>query len=87
MKRKGLLFMSVLMLLGIMAACSRATDGSAVNPNVNSGVVDESYVGNPAPVLEEDYVQSPAEEKIQKDVLNRLKNQEDSNKGPSIHGI
>ena len=54
---------------------------------MNNGVVDESYVGNPSPVLEENYHQSPAEEKVQQDVLDKLKDQEDSEEGPTIHGI
>lgn len=87
MKRKGLLFMSALMLLGAMTACSSESDEPKVNPDVNNGVIDENYVGDPAPVLEENYVQSPTEEKIQQEVLDKLKDQDETNEGPSIHGI
>ena len=87
MKRKGLLFLAVGMLLALMTACTSASDEPKVNPDVNNGVADESYVGNPSPVLEENYHQSPAEEKVQQDVLDKLKDQEDSEEGPTIHGI
>ena len=80
-------YAAVGMLLALMTACTSASDEPKVNPDVNNGVVDESYVGNPSPVLEENYHQSPAEEKVQQDVLDKLKDQEDSEEGPTIHGI
>ncbi len=75
---KGILTLFAFTVVFLAASgCSgtEAPDG----PAVNSGPVNETYIGDPKPELEENYKQSKAEEEIQAEVLKKLEERAKTN--------
>lgn len=63
---KTICFVAIILLI---SGCSGTT---SEEPAVNSGVLDNSYIGDPAPILEEEYKQTEEEAQIQADVLEKI---------------
>lgn len=67
-----LFFTKVICLAAIILLISGCSSNTSEKPAVNSGVLDESYVGDPEPTLEEDYKQTEGEAELQKEVLEKI---------------
>lgn len=66
------IYTKIICLLAIILLISGCSSTTTEEPEVNSGVLDESYVGDPSPILEEDYIQTEEEAQLQADVLEKL---------------
>ncbi|WP_019241127.1 MULTISPECIES: hypothetical protein [Bacillus] len=75
MKRMITYMMCLIASFAILTGCSEESN-SNVNPAVDNGSVDDNYIGDPNPVLEENYKQTPAEAKQLEDLKKQIEQEE-----------
>lgn len=72
-------------VIGIFSLLSGCTgEDKSDQPVVNSGTVDEEYVGDANIVLKEEYKQTPEEAKTQADILKAIKEEKGSFEGGGL---
>ncbi len=74
----------VIGLLTILSGCTG--ENQQENPAVNSGVVDEEYVGDPNPKLVNEYLQTDEEAKVQEEIVEAIKEGELLFEGGGLSG-
>lgn len=75
MKRILVTAMCLVAFLVIVTGCSSETK-SNVNPAVDNGTTDESYIGEPNPVKEENYKQTSDEAKKLEELKQQIEQEE-----------
>lgn len=73
MKRLLTISIFVVGISFVFFGCSGTDENKADQPAVNSGGIDESYVGDADAVIIEDFKQTPAEAKVQNELIEQLK--------------
>lgn len=65
----------IITIFSVLSGCSGEKEEK--QSTVNSGNVDNEYIGNPNPITEEKYKQSDAEKNIQETVKKEISENED----------
>lgn len=84
MKRMLKISVCVIGILTLISGCS--SENQTEMPMVNSGVVDEQYVGDPNPKLLNEYYQTNEEAKSQKDLEKAIEEDKSSFEGGGLSG-
>lgn len=71
-------------IFSILGGCS--SEDQSGNPVVNSGTVDEQYVGDANIKIKENYKQTPEEAKAQSDILKVIEEEGSSLEGGGLSG-
>lgn len=85
MKRMLAYTMCAVGILSIVSGCTGEKQ-SLDQPAVNSGSLNEEYVGDPNPVIKEEYKQTSAEAKAQEELLKTLEEEGSSFDGGGLSG-
>lgn len=79
MKRTLASTICVVAIFSFLGGCS--STHSSEKPAVNSGLVDEEYVGDADVKLKENYKQTPEEAQLQADILKEIEQNDSSESG------
>ncbi|MFN7253228.1 MAG: hypothetical protein ACK4M9_21010 [Anaerobacillus sp.] len=84
MKRILTILVCAFGILTIISGCS--SDSQSEKPIVNSGVVDEQYVGDPNPKLVNEYFQTSEEAEAQEEIVKAIEEEKASFEGGGLSG-
>ncbi|MFS0783049.1 hypothetical protein [Bacillus sp. 1P06AnD] len=84
MKRTCMYFICLVGAFTILAGCSNKAEEQ---PAFNNGVVDKNYKGDPDPVLEENYKQTPEEAKQLEDLKKSLEDNDTKEAEERLHRL